>query len=206
MDLRVRWLDLWRTSRAHGDGAAHGTALIAAWHEGHRHYHAASHLIRCLTDWDRWRHLASHAAAVEWALWFHDAIYDTSRSDNEERCARWASQVCAEAGLAWGDTVAALIAATAHRGEPTTPDACLLVDLDLEILSADTSTYDTYAAAIRREYQSVPDADFRRGRSAVLRTFLQRPRIYTTPALHDLRELPARKNLQRELRTLDETA
>jgi predicted metal-dependent HD superfamily phosphohydrolase len=78
-------------------------------------------------------------------------------------------------------------------------DAALVVDIDLAVLAADSASYDAYAAAVRREYASVPDQAFREGRTVVLRGFLERPAIYATPAIHDLRERPARANLRREL-------
>jgi predicted metal-dependent HD superfamily phosphohydrolase len=48
----------------------------------------------------------------------------------------------------------------------------------------------------------VPDADYRRGRAAILRHFLARPRLYHTAALFAAREAPARRNLAAELATL----
>ena len=48
---------------------------------------------------------------------------------------------------------------------------------------------------MRREYAFLPEPDWRRGRSRVLRMFLDLPRIYLTDAFHDRLEARARRNL-----------
>jgi predicted metal-dependent HD superfamily phosphohydrolase len=199
MDLSSHWNRWWAASGAHGDRDGALAPLLAAWGEPHRHYHTVDHLAACLADLDRWRILARDPVAVELALWFHDAVYDPKAHDNEERSAAWAQRFCAQAGLACGDALAALIAVTRHGPAPAAGDAALVVDIDLAVLAADGAAYDAYAAAVRREYGFVPDAEFRSGRAAVLRGFLERPAIYTTSAIHDLRERRARANLRREL-------
>ena len=62
-------------------------ALVARYSEPHRRYHTLQHLAECFAAFDEIAHLAEHPADVELALWFHDAIYDTRRSDNEQRSA-----------------------------------------------------------------------------------------------------------------------
>ena len=74
----------------------------------------------------------------------------------------------------------------------------LLLDADLAILGAAPEVYDRYAAAIRREYAWVDDAAYRKGRAAVLDRFLQRPRLYFTPFLHDRYQQKAHGNMERE--------
>ena len=62
--------------------------------------------------------------------------------------------------------------------------------------------YAAYAAAIRAEYAWVEEARYRSGRAAVLRSFLDRPAVYRTPALHAAWETTARINLAAELGSL----
>jgi len=45
----------------------------------------------------------------------------------------------------------------------------------------------------------VDDDAFRKGRSAILQRFLDRPAIYATPAMRSRYEEPARQNLRRSL-------
>src|SRR6185295_1221583 len=112
---------------------------------------------------------------VEIALWFHDAVYDVHRHDNERRSADWARDALAGAGVAATAIarVEALVMATRHATTtPGSADEELLVDIDLAILGADAARFAEYAAQIRREYAHVADAEFRAGRSAVLAAFL----------------------------------
>ena len=56
-----------------------------------------------------------------------------------------------------------------------------------------------YADAVRCEYAWVAEADYRLGRAAVLRRFIDRQPIYHTPALLTAWEAAARDNLRQEL-------
>ena len=48
-----------------------------------RRYHDIRHIDDCLQLFDTVRALASQPDAIELAIWFHDAIYDSHKSDNE---------------------------------------------------------------------------------------------------------------------------
>jgi predicted metal-dependent HD superfamily phosphohydrolase len=98
--------------------------------------------------------------------------------------------------------VAALILATRHDAAPLSGDAAVVADVDLAILGSSYEVFDRYEAAIRAEYASVPDAAFREGRARILRAFLARPAIFTTPPLNEALELRARENLVRSLARL----
>src|SRR5688572_9505583 len=74
--------------------------LLRAWSSIGRRYHTTRHLEACLLELDEASSLARSAAEVEVALWFHDAIYRTHRSDNESRSADWAARFLTEHGAA----------------------------------------------------------------------------------------------------------
>ena len=64
----------------------------------------------------------SPAAAnpIEAAIWFHDVVYDTHRTDNERLSAEWAGRVLTAAGVP-GPTISRvqeLVLATEHAREP----------------------------------------------------------------------------------------
>jgi predicted metal-dependent HD superfamily phosphohydrolase len=178
--------------------------LLAAWSEPWRHYHTLQHLSECLDHAALLAPLAAYPAEVALALWFHDAVYERGRHDNEARSADWAREAMRTAGLpeASAERVAALIMATCHQAEPAGGDAVIVVDIDLWILGAPAERFDEYEGQVRREYGHLPDAAFRQGRAAVLRQFLGREWIFGTPLFRERFETPARENLERSLRAL----
>ncbi|MCI5211484.1 MAG: hypothetical protein D3910_22490, partial [Candidatus Electrothrix sp. ATG2] len=64
--------------------------LKQVYTESGRHYHTDKHIADCLTLLHSQRQQATHPAEIAIALWFHDAVYDTRREDNEEQSAEWA--------------------------------------------------------------------------------------------------------------------
>lgn len=195
------WQRMWEELGAQGSQQALFNQLIAAYSERHRHYHTLQHLRECLQSFEAARTLAQRPAEVELALWFHDAVYDVHRDDNEERSAEWAAMAVRNAGLqdAVAQRVHALVMATKHKALPAGIDAQVLVDVDLAILGAAEARFDESDMQIRREYAHVPEATFREGRCRVLRSFLERPRLYATEAFHQALEERARRNLARAI-------
>lgn len=174
------------------------TRLLACYAAPQRHYHSQQHLAECLAALETGLPLAQHPAEVEVALWFHDAVYDLHRSDNEQKSADWACEALQAAALpaALCQRVHDLVMATRHSAAPEGPDAQLLVDIDLGILAAPAARFAEYEQQIRSEYAFVPGWIFRRKRRAVLQSFLDRPQIYSTPVFHALHEAAARANLR----------
>jgi predicted metal-dependent HD superfamily phosphohydrolase len=196
------WQRLWGELGATVVNGGLMNQLVAAYSERQRHYHTLQHLRECLVQFDAAVTLARQPAEVELALWFHDAVYDPQRQDNEERSADWAraSVLAAGCGAELAERVAALVLATkTHVAPKGDADAALLLDVDLSILGAAPGRFDESGRQIRAEYSHVPDAEFRSGRTRVLRGFLERDRIYVTEAFHDALEARARANLQRAL-------
>jgi len=74
--------------------------LIERYGEAHRHYHTLQHLRECLEQFSALRAIAQCAGEVELALWFHDAVYDPRREDNEVRSAHWAHRELEARGVA----------------------------------------------------------------------------------------------------------
>lgn len=197
-DLYRLWSHAWKALGAHTSGDDLFTALLAKYDEPHRHYHSRQHLIECLQHFDAVRHLPVHAAEVEVALWFHDAVYDLQRSDNEARSADWARAACLEGGVPVevADRVQALILATRHTAVPTGLDEQVLIDIDLAILGAPAARFAEYERQIRAEYAWVPEAVFKSRRRAILQSFLDRSPLYSTAHFHAALDRTARDNLR----------
>jgi predicted metal-dependent HD superfamily phosphohydrolase len=172
--------------------------LIRRWSEPHRHYHTLAHLAQVLS-------IVDNNGPVALAAWFHDAIYDPRRDDNEEASARLAATELGSLGLPAAQIaeVVRLVRLTAtHNPEPGDHAGALLTDADLAILAADPPAYDRYARAIRQEYSHVPDNAFRAGRAAVLRRLRDLPALYRIVPERAVWGARARANLSRELANL----
>ena len=206
MPTLEQWRSTWNSLGGAVPEALYGR-VIAAYGESHRRYHTPHHLDECFAVFAEARSQAEHPGEIELALWFHDAIYDTKRKDNEEKSAQWARAAMLEAGLApdGADRVERLIMATCHDAVPQGEDAQLLVDVDLSILGAAPERFDEYERQVREEYSWVPEAIFRRERRKVLEAFLGRDTIYSTDHFRDTRERRARDNLQRSVEKLGGT-
>jgi predicted metal-dependent HD superfamily phosphohydrolase len=183
--------------------------LVAAYSAPERHYHNLEHLGEMFRVASRLGTSVDDPAAVQLAIWFHDAVYDTRAKDNEVRSGDLAVELLTPLGLP-GELIAKvveLVRATAHL--PSTDaevdrNTEVMLDADLAILGAAEERYRRYASDIRMEYAWVPDAEYRKGRSAVLQLFLDRPRIYRHPLLIEEGEAQARANMKAELEQLAE--
>jgi predicted metal-dependent HD superfamily phosphohydrolase len=184
--------------------------LICAYTAAGRHYHDLRHIEALLGLADACANLIADHEALEAAIWFHDAIYDTRCHDNEERSAALA--VARLAGATDDDRIArlaAMIRATAGHAVPDFADAAarrdcaLFLDMDLTILGSPPAEFDAYEAAVRREYDWVLDPHWKLGRRAVLAQFLERPAIYATRHFRASHEAAARRNLARAIARLD---
>ncbi|TIM28399.1 MAG: hypothetical protein E5Y63_20660 [Mesorhizobium sp.] len=183
--------------------------LSALYEAEGRHYHNLGHIEAMLALANDYKASLHDPTAVEAAIWFHDAIYDSRAKDNEAR-----SAVLAEKKLA-GRTdaqrlgrITAMISATATHELPqfddenAARDAALFLDMDLAILGAPPDAFDAYEQAVRREYGWVEEPNWRAGRSAVLKSFLARPHIFHTEEFRQRFEAQARQNMARSLEAL----
>jgi predicted metal-dependent HD superfamily phosphohydrolase len=202
-ELRIAW------QRHISPSADEGFDSVVSRHrEPHRRYHDLRHV--------RWvvRHACELAPRFELpadavdeivaAAFFHDAIYDPVKSDNESASARHATAVLAE--LEWPAPaiarVAEMIAATAGHVDTDDLATAVLLAADLGVLAAEPSRYIEYATAVRHEYGHLDDEVWAAGRATFIRTLLERERIFPTILDLDDWERRARANLTAELAAL----
>lgn len=178
-----------------------GFDLAACHTEPHRHYHTMEHITAVLAHL---KDLNVSTPTARLAAFFHDAVYDPTRSDNELQSAELAREVLRAVERPEADDVATIVMATAkHQLPDAAPrETAAFLDADLAILAAPAEVYDTYTVNVRREYGHMSDDDFRSGRAAILDGFLQRERLYFSSAGQAKFEVPARANLRRELALL----
>lgn len=201
--LQRHWPDVLAAHSSLRDG------LVAAYAEEERGYHDVRHLAEVLDHLDML--LTQPAAAgvdpdaVRLAAWFHDAVYDGHR-DDEDRSAALAEDRLGATGLPEElvAEVARLVRVTAeHRPEPDDVAGALLCDADLAVLASGRERYDEYVHGVRKEYTHLDEETFRAGRATVLRALLDAPTLFHTPLAQELWETAARDNVRRELQSLD---
>ncbi len=165
-----------------------------------RTYHNLEH-INNMKGWlTESEQFAENPQRIKLAIWFHDAVYDPKRSDNELKSAefwiRKMTSLLPEEPLQW---VKLAILATINHYPNADPDIQLLLDLDLASLGASWEIFQENSDQIRQEYIHVPDKDFREGRKLFLQEMLDRSRIYGTNFWYDKLEHHARNNIKRSL-------
>lgn len=205
LELRVAW----QRHIGRSDAAADAfDRVVARYRSAGRHYHDLRHV--------QWvvRHVCELGAsvavddldAVVAAAFFHDAVYDFDRTDNEARSAQLAADTLHDLG--WSrercEHVSAMIVATEHHADTPVADTdtAVLLAADLAVLGAEPGAYTDYVRRIRREYAHLDEAQWRAGRSQVIEGFLGRSSIYPAELALDIWERRARANLTAELAAL----
>jgi predicted metal-dependent HD superfamily phosphohydrolase len=143
-----------------------------------------------------------HELELALAAWFHDAVYQPERRDNEERSAYVAYDALEQVGASpelIAEVVRLVKLTASHEADAADTAGAVLCDADLAILASAPERYATYAAAIRQEYIHVPEDEYRVGRAALLERFAERPQIYRTPYAVEHWEARARENLRAEI-------
>jgi len=182
-------------------------SIVEHYSASERAYHDLSHIQSLLALSESLLDKVQNRDAFYFAIWFHDVIYDTKRSDNEEKSAEFAAEALAGLGVSEQTvtTTREMILATKHhRADDLSWDMKAFLDLDTSILGAPEDVYKEYSRAIRKEYSWVPDFLYRKGRMKVLNDFLGRERIYNTEEFRTKYEAQARHNIAEEIRTLSD--
>ncbi|MES2701334.1 MAG: hypothetical protein V4649_01790 [Bacteroidota bacterium] len=169
-----------------------------------RYYHTLTHLENMYAALAPHLQLLQNKDAVLFALFWHDAVYDVLRPDNEEQSAELATKCLQLLNVpaATVSSCAQVILATKDHKAGGKSDTDLFTDADLSILGAPWDKYEDYAANVRQEYSVYPDALYNPGRKKVLTHFLGMERIFKTAQFYDIYETAARENIAREIALL----
>ena len=186
------------------------SGLKARYGDPQRAYHTWTHIEALLGHFHALSDKLNDKSRVLWALYWHDAIYDPARGDNEAVSA----DLLREEGReqlpdATLEEAARIIEATAKHQLPTQlsgealSDAAHFLDMDLSILAAREDVFDTYEDNIRFEYSFVPADIYIPARTNILKAFLGREHLYFTDTCRDKWETTARENLARSIAKLE---
>ncbi|MFZ6012044.1 MAG: hypothetical protein ACOYXT_17010 [Bacteroidota bacterium] len=178
--------------------------LETAYSHKRRHYHTLSHLQHIFDQVTPYRNKIEDWHTLTFSVFYHDAVYNPLRGDNEEKSAKLA--VSRLRSINYPDQKITrcheqIIATKLHN---TTGgfDTDIFIDADLSILGADWPMYEDYCKKIRKEYSIFPGLVYNPGRKKVLKHFLQMPRIFKTREMYSRYESQARANMKQELENL----
>jgi predicted metal-dependent HD superfamily phosphohydrolase len=201
-DSARRFAALWRrcvASPPSPDAAAVYADLSGLYTAPYRRYHNLSHIQDCLQRVDEVASLLVDPDAVEFGLWFHDAVYEVGSMANEWRSAELFLQVSAGASFVFRHRVCGHILATRHVGTVRGNDRCFIVDIDLSGFGAPWDEFMRNGALLREESSTQPDDKYHNGQVAFLCGLQQRPHFFMTEYFRDRYEAIARENLDRLL-------
>jgi predicted metal-dependent HD superfamily phosphohydrolase len=180
--------------------------LVASYSEPNRRYHTLAHLTALFDCLELHADEIGEPARLAFAAWYHDAVYDPRRSDNEAKSAERAMKELDNlgAGSALRSGVVQLILATKNHMEGGRDyDDEIFLDADFAILGAPEGAYRQYVKDVRAEYGHVSDADWKAGRGSFLKKVAAAPRIFRTGIFEGAYGEQARKNIAWELKELE---
>lgn len=211
--LRDRFVRLARTPETQTIFVGWFEVLAGLYGSAGRYYHTLDHVAELLArlDVSEAAGIPGYRLDVEFAIWFHDAIYDVKSKTNEADSAALARACLQTIGIVEASTypnesnfckrVLGAIEATKHLGDDLNGHhtAKVMVDLDLAGFADPWDVFDGKNRAIRKEYAIYTDEQYRWGRTRFMSGLLTRPKIYY---LHGQWEKPARVNIERHIREL----
>jgi len=137
---------------------------------------------------------------IEFAIFYHDIIYDVEKNNNEEESAFLASKRLERLGVKEErikDVYELILLSKKH--EPTDIESYkLFLDADIAILGASPSNYEKYIQNIRKEYCIYDDTIYNNGRKKVLSHFLEKSKLYQSDYFYNKYEEQARTNILTE--------
>ncbi len=178
--------------------------IVLNYSESDRHYHNLSHLESLLLELQHIRPFISDWNTILFSLYYHDVIYNVKSTSNEEDSAAFAEKVMLRLNIPVHliSKCRQQIIATKIHQQSNDADLNFFIDADLSILGADWEAYAKYSNQIRKEYSIYNNDLYFTGRKKVLNHFLNMEHIFKTPHFFSKYEVNARKNMQRELKTL----
>lgn len=170
-----------------------------------RYYHTLQHLDNLLTQLTEVKNEIQYWETILFTLYYHDIIYNSLKSDNEEKSAELAEKRMKQISVS-NETIELCknqILATKSHIKSADGDTNYFTDADLSVLGQPWETYSLYYKNVRKEYSIYPDFVYNQGRKKVLNHFLTMERIFKTDFFHCKFDIQAKQNIQNELKLLN---
>ncbi|MFZ6666184.1 HD domain-containing protein [Peijinzhouia sedimentorum] len=169
-----------------------------------RFYHTLKHLENLLAQLTEVKGDIQNWDTILFTLYYHDIIYNATKSNNEEKSAELAEKRLQQISVS-NDKIELCkqqILATKSHLKSIDSDTNYFIDADLSILGQDWETYSSYYKNLRKEFSIYPDFVYNAGRKKILQHFLTIDRIFKTDVFFSKFETQAKRNLTNELNLL----
>lgn len=169
-----------------------------------RHYHTLQHLENLFIQLTEIKSDIHNWETILFTLYYHDIVYHSLKSDNEEKSAELAEKRLKQISVS-NKTIELCknqFLATKTHVHSTNSDTNYFTDADLAVLGQNWETYSMYYKNIRKEYSIFSDIDYNQGRKKVLNHFLKMERIFKTEYFYKKFEMQAKQNLIKEFNNL----
>lgn len=169
-----------------------------------RYYHNLQHLDNLLSQLTDVKSEIQNWETILFTLFYHDIIYNSIKSDNEEKSAELAEKRMKQISVP-NDKIELCkkqILATKSHIKSTESDTNYFTDADLSVLGQNWETYLFYYKNVRKEYSIYPTLVYNSGRKKVLNHFLSMDRIFKTDFFYNKFEKQAKQNLKQEIESL----
>jgi len=167
-----------------------------------RFYHNLTHLEHMLLELKFIKEQAVDLDSILFSVYYHDIVYDASKSNNEEESAKFLEKALRNTSFEKVEECKNQIIATQKHENSDDMDVNILLDIDMAILGQSWDVYEAYCQKIRKEYSIYPDFLYKKGRKKALKSFLEQKRIFKTDFFNEKYENTARENISKELATL----
>lgn len=141
--------------------------LVKHYSNSSRYYHNLKHIDHLLEIIEILREKSQNFIAIQFAVWFHDVIYNTHCKNNEEKSAEYMEIELNTLKIPSEiiDKAKNMILKTKnHEAHENDIDSEILLDADMAILGAEISEYKIYAQGIRQEYYWISEHEYSIGR------------------------------------------
>lgn len=169
-----------------------------------RHYHTLQHLDNLHSQLTIVKREIKNWETILFTLYYHDIIYSSTKSNNEEKSAELAEKRMKKISVSNEiiEQCKKQILATKSHSKSIDSDTNYFIDADLSVLGQSWETYSLYFKNVRKEYGIYPTFMYNSGRKKVLNHFLSMDRIFKTDFFYNKFETQAKQNLQQELQSL----
>jgi len=169
-----------------------------------RHYHTLQHLDNLLAQLTDVKAEIHNWDSILFTLYYHDIVYNSLKSDNEEKSAELAEKRMIQIAvpIPTRELCKKQILATKSHVISNNSDTNYFTDADLSVLGQSWETYSLYYKNVRKEYSIYPALVYNPGRKKVLHHFLAMDRIFKTDFFYRKFEMQAKQNIQKEIELL----